>query len=167
MVPAESRLFDAYRQEAVPDSVGPVDHLAINHSPSWTAWGYFPDDRRIWRTEIGLRDGVKDTKAVLRRMMTAKRARALCSQMELTGPKQDHVVSRVLNTNLQGFSRHYQGLDGATVGFSFQERFPTVDEALDSQFTVDAASLLHNDTDVIKLLKYVYDNYWTPAVGAK
>ena len=65
--------------------------------------------------------------------------------------------SRVMKENLQGFSRYYEGLDGAAIGFAALYKFDSVEEAKTSYLVDWADETL--DINGGKLVEYVWRKY--------
>jgi len=59
--------------------------------------------------------------------------------------------------NLTGFSRYYQGIDGAIVGFAALYQYDTMQEAMDS-YLIDRAEEMF-DFGVEALIEYVWRKY--------
>jgi len=85
------------------------------------------------------------------------RAHALLSQVEVTGSVQKWTLQKVMNENLNGFSRYYEGIDGAAVGFATLYKYDNADRAKDSYLVDKAETLL--DVDGEKLVDYVWRKY--------
>jgi len=62
-----------------------------------------------------------------------------------------------MQENLQGFSRYYEGLDGAVLGFATLYKCDDVKEAKNSHLVDVAEEML--DVDGEKLVDYVWQNY--------
>lgn len=86
-----------------------------------------------------------------------RRACVILSQAEVTGEVRDHTLSRLQREDLRGFSRYYNGIDGAALGFAALYRYETQAEAVESYIVTVAEDLI--DVDGQKLVKYVWDNY--------
>lgn len=93
-------------------------------------------------------------------VFTYRRARVILSQAEVGGCIRELVARRVVQENLNGFSRYYQGLDGAAIGFASLYEYETEELALDSHLVARSEELLGIDGK--KLIKYVWDNYDVP-----
>lgn len=85
------------------------------------------------------------------------RANAILSQLEVSDHVRDAARERVMRENLNGFSRYYQGLDGACVGFALLYRYDTVDQAKESHILERACKVINVDEE--KLVEYVWRKY--------
>lgn len=90
-------------------------------------------------------------------MFTYRRARVILSQAEVWRSLRELVACRVVREDLQGFSRYYQGLDGAAIGFASLYQYSTKGRAVESYLVEKAEDLL--DVDGEKLIEYVWRKY--------
>lgn len=88
---------------------------------------------------------------------THRRALVILSQADITGWVRDKTIWRLTTENLSGFSRYYEGIDGACLGFATLYLYPALDEALESYLVDTAEELIEVDGE--KLLKYVWGKY--------
>jgi hypothetical protein len=63
----------------------------------------------------------------------------------------------VMQEDLQGFSRYYEGIDGAALGFATLYKYDDVEMAKDSYLVDEAEEML--DVDGEKLVDYVWRKY--------
>ncbi len=61
------------------------------------------------------------------------RAEAVIQGLGFTEWAQQIAVGRVFEADMRRFSRHYDGIDGAIIGFAFAAQFDTVEEARDTE----------------------------------
>lgn len=64
-----------------------------------------------------------------------RRAETILSQADITGHARASAVDDVMRENLNGFNRHYQGIDGAALGFAALHLHESLDEAKDSHLS--------------------------------
>jgi len=62
-----------------------------------------------------------------------------------------------MQESLQGFSRYYEGIDGAALGFATLCKYDDVEMATDSYLVDEAEEML--DVDGEKLVEYVWREY--------
>jgi len=86
-----------------------------------------------------------------------RRAHAILSQVDVTNPVKEWAVEKVMQKNLTGFSRHYEGLDGAVLGFATLYECDDEETAKDSYLVDEAEEMLGIDGEM--LVEYVWDNY--------
>ena len=86
-----------------------------------------------------------------------RRSHAILSQVDVTDPVKEWTVEKVMQENLTGFSRYYEGLDGAALGFATLYEYDDVEMAKDSYLVDEAEEML--DIDGEMLVEYVWDNY--------
>ena len=104
---------------------------------TWEGW----DGQRVRQEDIG----------------DYQRSSAILSQTVSDAFVKRQARSRVMRENLQGFSRHYAGLDGATLGFATLYKYDDVEEALDSHFVDVAEEMFGIDGE--NLVEYVWRKY--------
>ena len=68
----------------------------------------------------------------------------------------------VMQEDLQGFSRYYEGIDGAVLGFATLYKYDDVELAKDSYLVDEAEEML--DINGEKLVDYVWRNYGDDAL---
>jgi len=82
------------------------------------------------------------------------RAHIVLSRAGVDGPIKDWTVQKVMAENLNGFSRYYEGVDGAAIGFATLYKYDDVAMAKDSCLVDKAETML--DVDGEKLIEYVW-----------
>jgi hypothetical protein len=90
-------------------------------------------------------------------VFTHRRASVILSQAESERLVKEQARSRVIREPLQGFSRFYEGIDGAALGFATLYKYDDVEEAKDSYLADVAEEMLGVDGE--KLVEYVWDKY--------
>lgn len=93
-------------------------------------------------------------------VFTYRRACVILSQAEVTGWVRNKTLSRLIYEDLRGFSRYYEGIDGAALGFAARYRYDTPEEAADSYIVAVAEDILNVDGQ--KLVEYVWRHYEVP-----
>lgn len=88
------------------------------------------------------------------------RAHTILSQAGVNGPIKDWTVKRVMSENLTGFSRYYEGVDGAAIGFATLYKYDDVAMAKESYLIDEADNLLGIDGE--QLIEYVWQKYGGP-----
>lgn len=90
-------------------------------------------------------------------VFTYCRADTILSRAEVTGFPRERAVRRTVRENLNGFSRYYEGADGAAIGFATLYMYDSRQAALDSYLVDEAERML--DVDGKKLVAYVWREY--------
>jgi hypothetical protein len=85
------------------------------------------------------------------------RAHAILSQTGVIDPFKKWAVQKAMQENLQGFSRYYEGIDGAVLVFSTLYKCDDVEEARNSYLVDEAETMLGVDGE--KLVEYVWRKY--------
>ena len=85
------------------------------------------------------------------------RAHTILSQAGVTGPVKEWAVNRIMEEDLQGFSRYYEGIDGAVLGFATLYKYDDVEMAKNSYLVNEAEEMLGVDGE--KLVEYVWQKY--------
>lgn len=85
------------------------------------------------------------------------RAHAILSQAGVIDPFKKWAVQKAMRENLQGFSRYYEGIDGAVLGFATLYKYDDVEMAKDSYLVDEAKEMLGIDCE--KLVEYVWWKY--------
>jgi len=85
------------------------------------------------------------------------RAHIILSRAGVDGPIKEWVVDMVMQEDLQGFSRYYEGIDGAALGFATLYKYDDVAMAKDSYLVDEAEEMLGVDGE--KLVDYVWREY--------
>jgi hypothetical protein len=62
-----------------------------------------------------------------------------------------------MRENLQGFSRYYEGIDGAVLGFASLYKYDDMEMAKNSYLVEEADEKLNVDGE--QLVEYVWENY--------
>lgn len=88
---------------------------------------------------------------------TYRRASVILSQADISGWVRERTLAKVLQENLNGFSRHYKGIDGAAIGLASLFRYECVEEAKDSYLVDVAEEILGIDGK--QLIEYVWGKY--------
>ncbi len=86
-----------------------------------------------------------------------RRSHAILSQVDVTNHVKELAVEKVMQENLTGFSRYYEGLDGAALGFATLYKYDDVETAKDSYLVDEAEEMLGVDGE--KLVDYVWREY--------
>ena len=90
-------------------------------------------------------------------VFTHQRASVILSQAESDPFVKEQARSRVVQESLQGFSRYYEGIDGAAIGFATLYKYDNVEMAKDSYLVDEAEEMLGIDGE--KLVEYVWRKY--------
>lgn len=85
------------------------------------------------------------------------RAHIILSRAGVNHPFDEWAVQMVMQEDLQGFSRYYEGIDGAALGFATLYKYDDVEMAKDSYLVDEAEEML--DVDGEKLVDYVWREY--------
>ena len=85
------------------------------------------------------------------------RAHIIASRAGAKDPIKRWAVEKVMQENLNGFSRYYEGIDGAAVGFATLYKYDNVEKAKDSYLVDEAEKMLGIDGE--KLVEYVWRKY--------
>ncbi|ELZ30578.1 hypothetical protein C475_00510 [Halosimplex carlsbadense 2-9-1] len=85
------------------------------------------------------------------------RAHIILSRADVNGPVKEWAVQKVMAEDLQGFSRYYEGIDGASIGFATLYKYDDVEMANDSYLVEEAEKMLGIDGE--KLMDYVWRKY--------
>jgi hypothetical protein len=85
------------------------------------------------------------------------RAHIILSQAGVNGPVKEWAVQKVMQGNLTGFSRYYEGIDGAALGFATLYKYDDVEMAKNSYLVDEAEEMLGVDGE--KLVEYVWRKY--------
>lgn len=90
-------------------------------------------------------------------VFTYRRADTILSRANVPSFARKKAARRVVQENLNGFSRYYEGVDGAALGFATLYMYDYLDTAVDSYLVDEAERLL--DVDGEKLVAYVWRKY--------
>lgn len=85
------------------------------------------------------------------------RAHIILSRAGVNHPFDEWAVQMVMQEDLQGFSRYYEGIDGAALGFATLYKYDDVAMAKDSYLVDEAEEMLGVDGE--KLVDYVWREY--------
>jgi len=85
------------------------------------------------------------------------RSHVILSQAGVAGPVKDWTVQKVMRENLNGFSRYYEGIDGAALGFATLYKYDDVEMAKESYIVDEAEEMFGVDGE--KLVDYVWRKY--------
>jgi hypothetical protein len=85
------------------------------------------------------------------------RAHIILSRAGVNHPFDEWAVQMVMQEDLQGFSRYYEGIDGAALGFATLYECDDEEMAKDSYLVDEAEEMLGVDGEM--LVEYVWDNY--------
>jgi len=127
----------------------------------WDKRGKFA---RLWKLQHGRGHTYEDWDGQRIRpetVFTYRRARVILSQAGVRKQLRESVARRVVRENLTGFSRHYQGLDGAAIGFAALYQYATKEIAMNSYLVDKAEELLGIDGE--QLIDYVWRKYGSGA----
>lgn len=86
------------------------------------------------------------------------RCDALLQQCKVNDPAKSWALKKVMTEDLRGFSGHYEGADGAAIGFALLAQYDDPEVAKTSHIADAAESILSIDTDA--LVKYMFRK-WT------
>jgi hypothetical protein len=85
------------------------------------------------------------------------RAHIILSRAGVGDPFEEWTVQMVMRKDLQGFSRYYEGIDGAALGFATLYKYDDVAMAKDSYLVDEAEEMINVDGE--KLVEYVWRKY--------
>lgn len=85
------------------------------------------------------------------------RAHVILSQAGVKEPIKGWAVQRVMQESLQGFSRYYEGIDGAALGFATLCKYDDVEMAKGSYLVDEVEEMLGVDGE--NLVEYVWGKY--------
>lgn len=88
---------------------------------------------------------------------TYRRACVILSQAEVSELAREQVLQRVVSENLNGFSRYYNGVDGAALGFACHYQYDSLESAKESHIAEAAAEKFNLNAE--KLLEYIWRKY--------
>lgn len=97
----------------------------------------------------------------VRKDATARLAKTILCQCEVTEWAKSASVRRVMRENLNAFSRHYCGAEGACIGFALLEMYDTAEKASDSFYAKRASEVIPelDDEDIVNLVDFVFRKY--------
>lgn len=117
---------------------------------------------RLWKYQVG-RGHTWENKRnhVVRNDEIWKRCDAILQYCEVPEFERESALRMTLSRSLQGFSRHYRGVDGACVGFALMKMFGSPKEAKNSwvakRFARDIPGF--DRETVMNLIEYVFRKY--------
>ncbi|WP_127341362.1 hypothetical protein [Halorubrum sp. 48-1-W] len=118
---------------------------------------------RMWVYQMGRGQTYEDSrrKDAVRKDATWKRCDAILQSCDIPKWVRDITLGKVLKRDLYGFSRHYNGADGACVGFALLELCDDPEEAEDCWVVNRAVEVLHDfdQQKVESLISYVFRKY--------
>lgn len=79
------------------------------------------------------------------------------SRADVKAPVRQYAVQKVMRENLTGFSRYYEGVQGAALGFATLCKYDDVEMAKDSYLVEEAEEML--DVNGERLVEYVWRKY--------
>jgi hypothetical protein len=109
------------------------------------------------RQPNGYSEGWDGQKVRQENVWKACRAHTIISRAGVNHPFDEWAVQMVMEEDLQGFSRYYEGIDGAVLGFATLYKYDDVELAKDSYLVDEAEEML--DINGEKLVDYVWRNY--------
>lgn len=119
------------------------------------------DFDKMWSYQMGRRQTYESSrnKHAVRDDATWKLCDAVLQQCEVPSWERHGALRQVLNRNLNGFSGHYAGADGACVGFALMELCDSPEAAKDCWVADQAVEVLPDfDREKVEaLISYVYD----------
>lgn len=106
-------------------------------------------------------DGDPYDKNIVRRDAQWKRCDAILQQCGVKEWERKRALNWIVSEELQGFSSHYAGADGACVGFALLVLFKAAEEAKRSWVAEQAAEVVpeFDSETVSKLVDYVFRKY--------
>lgn len=92
---------------------------------------------------------------------TARLAKTILCQCEVVEWARSTSVRRVMRENLNAFSRHYCGAEGACIGFALLKMYDTAEEASDSSYANRASEVIPelDDEDIVNLVDFIFRKY--------
>lgn len=119
---------------------------------------------RMWKYQVGRGHTWADNplyKHTVRDDATWKRCDAILQNCEVPSFERELALRTTLSERLHGFSRHYNGADGACIGFALIEMFDSPKAAKGSWVAKNAADDVpgFDPETVNKLIEYVFRKY--------
>jgi hypothetical protein len=141
----------------------PLAHKSKSTNPdTYTAWSDYcvneNKSRRLWKTQVGIRDFVRETHSRTRATEDALAARTVCAQLSVPDHVTEITVHRCLSADMRSFSSHYRGIYGAAVGFAILHLFEDVAQAKESAYA-DTAKDIFDGITVESLLELTFRKY--------
>ena len=109
------------------------------------------------RVANGYSEGWEGQKVRIEHAYNITRARTILSHVGIHGPIAEWVAHQISTHDLQGFSRYYEGVDGAAIGFATLAKYDDVDMAKESYLASEVETYLGIDGE--KLIEYVWRKY--------
>ena len=97
------------------------------------------------RIANGYSEGWSGQKVRIEHSYNVTRARTILSNVGVGGPIAEWVARQISMHDLQGFSRYYEGVDGAAIGFATLAKYDDVDMAKESYLATEAETYLGVD----------------------
>jgi hypothetical protein len=116
---------------------------------------------RLWKYQVGRGHTWEERENIVRKDEIWKRCDAILQSCEAHEWEREIALRMTISEDLQGFSRHYAGTDGACVGFALLQMFESTEEAEDSWVAKKAADAVPKfDSSTVKdLVDYVFRKY--------
>ncbi len=119
---------------------------------------------RLWKYQTGRGHTWEDDskrKQIVRNDAIWKRCDAILQACEATNWEKDQALRMTISKNLNGFSRHYAGADGACIGFVLKLMYESSDQAKNSWIAEKAANVVpeFDPETVSNLVDYVFRTY--------
>lgn len=116
---------------------------------------------RLWKYQTGRGHTWEDNskrKQIVRNDATWKRCDAILQSCEVSDCEKDQALRMTISKDLQGFSSHYAGSDGACIGFALKLMYESSDQAKDSWVAEKAANAVpeFDQETVNNLVDYVF-----------
>ncbi|MFU1782599.1 hypothetical protein ACM16X_14540 [Haloarcula japonica] len=145
------------------NEAAPLAHESASTNPdTYTAWSDYcvneSKSRRLWKTQVGIRDFVRDTHSRTRTTEDALAARTVCAQLGVPDHITEMTVHRCLSIDMRSFSSHYRGIYGAAIGFAMLHLFEDIDDAKESAYT-DTAEDIFDGITVESLIELTFRKY--------
>jgi hypothetical protein len=154
----------------------PVDHSEVDTPVSTARTTFYVRDidpikrrrrqqfDRLWKLQTGrghTYEKDSSAKTFARNDAVWKRCDAILQSCEVPSWAKNWALKKVLNRNLNGFSRHYAGADGACVGFALRALCDTPTDAKET-WIADAASEVVpslDEDEIASLIDFVFRKY--------
>lgn len=119
---------------------------------------------RLWRYQTGRGHTWEDNpkqKNIVRNDATWKRCDAILQSCEVSKWAKSQALKMTISQDLQGFSRHYAGSDGACIRFVLKLMYDSTERAKDSWVAKKAVSVVpeFDQKTVYNLVEYVFTKY--------
>ena len=119
---------------------------------------------RLWKLQTGRGHTYeKDSpaKTVVRKDAVWKRCDAILQSCEVPSWAKNWALKQILNRNLNSFSRHYAGADGACVGFALLALCENQTDAKETWIADAAHDVVPglDEDDIVSLIEFVFRKY--------